>query len=45
VIVSQKGSRFVMCERSKDDPAFSRYPRLPVLQCRGFETAAGETPR
>ena len=26
-----------MCERSKTDPDFPRYPRLPVLSCRGFQ--------
>jgi len=44
VVVSQKGSRFVLCERAKADPAFPRYPPLPVLQCRGFEGERSETP-
>jgi hypothetical protein len=35
--VSQKGSRFVLCERSKTDPDYARYPRLPMLKCAGFE--------
>jgi len=26
-----------MCERSLSDPSFPRYPRLPVLECRGYE--------
>jgi hypothetical protein len=26
-----------MCERSLTDPSFPRYPRLPVLECRGYE--------
>lgn len=26
-----------MCGRSREDPAYPRYPRLPVLSCRGFE--------
>jgi hypothetical protein len=26
-----------MCERSKTDPAYPKYPRLPVLECAGFE--------
>jgi hypothetical protein len=26
-----------MCERSRLDPAFPRYPSLPVLACAGFE--------
>lgn len=34
-----KGTRttFWMCLRSQTDPSFPRYPRLPVLQCRGYE--------
>jgi hypothetical protein len=26
-----------MCELSKSDPGFPKYPRLPVLECRGYE--------
>lgn len=36
-IVSGKGSRFVLCERSQTDAAFPRYPRLPVIACTGYE--------
>jgi hypothetical protein len=32
-----RGSVFSLCERSRTDPAFSRYPRLPVLECGGFQ--------
>ena len=37
VIVSDRGSRFVLCERSKTDPAFSRFPPLPVNACSGYD--------
>ena len=37
VVVSDRGSRFYFCERSKTDPRFSRYPRLPVRVCEGYE--------
>jgi len=37
VITSARESVFVLCERSRTDPAFARYPRLPVLECIGFE--------
>jgi hypothetical protein len=37
VVVSARGSRFYLCRLSAADPAFPRYPRLPVLTCRGFE--------
>ncbi|MBK7367114.1 MAG: hypothetical protein KAY61_04170 [Candidatus Eisenbacteria bacterium] len=35
-------SEFLLCERSKLDPAYPRYPRLPVLSCPGFEPAGNE---
>jgi hypothetical protein len=35
-IASVRGSIFYMCERSNSDPAFPKYPRLPVLQCAGY---------
>jgi len=40
-VVSGKGSVFWMCERSKVDPRFRKYPPLPVLACAGFEEGAG----
>jgi len=36
-VESVRGSVFLLCERSRDDPRFPRYPRLPVLACAGFE--------
>lgn len=30
-------SEFLLCERSKHDPSYPRYPRLPVRECAGFE--------
>jgi len=32
-----RGSSFSLCLRSRDDPSYPRYPRLPVLSCRGYE--------
>jgi 3-isopropylmalate/(R)-2-methylmalate dehydratase large subunit len=40
VILNDRGSRFSMCRRAATDPRFARYPRLPVLQCPGFEAEA-----
>ena len=37
LITSGRGSHFRLCERSRSDPAFPRYPRLPVLRCAGYE--------
>ena len=39
VIVSDRGSRFYFCERSKTDPRYPKYPRLPVVTCAGYERA------
>ena len=35
-IVSDRGSVFYLCELSKTDPSFPKYPRLPVVACDGF---------
>jgi len=34
---SDRGSVFYLCQRSATNPAFPKYPRLPVLHCRGYE--------
>ncbi len=36
-IESDRGSCFILCELSATDPAFSKYPRLPVVRCSGHE--------
>jgi hypothetical protein len=36
-VVSGRGSLFWLCRLSANDPAFARYPRLPVLRCPGHE--------
>lgn len=43
VIANTRGSSFSLCERSKVDERFSKYPRIPVERCVGWErrTAAG----
>lgn len=42
-IISDRGSRFYLCELSKTDSRFPKYPRLPVLNCPGYEKR-GERP-
>jgi hypothetical protein len=37
IVRSSKGSSFVLCRLSEVDPAFRRYPTLPVIACRGYE--------
>lgn len=32
-------SVFWLCGRSATDPRYPKYPRLPVLECAGFEAA------
>jgi hypothetical protein len=36
-VESAKGSTFYLCELSESDPNFPKYPRLPVLECFGYE--------
>jgi hypothetical protein len=37
VVRNTRGSVFSLCERSRSDPAYPRYPRLPVVKCAGHE--------
>jgi len=37
IIENNRGSRFHLCELSKSNPQFPRYPRLPVLSCSGYK--------
>jgi hypothetical protein len=39
-LANRRGSVFVLCERSRADDSFPRYPRLPVSSCRGYERRA-----
>ncbi len=32
-----RGTLYWMCELSKSDPRFRKYPKLPVLKCEGYE--------
>ena len=36
-MVSDRGSVFYLCELSKVDARFPKYPRLPVLRCAGYD--------
>jgi hypothetical protein len=36
VIENRRGSRFYRCRLADIDPAFVRYPPLPVISCPGF---------
>jgi hypothetical protein len=37
MIESDRGSRFVLCERSRTDARFAKFPTVPVRACGGFE--------
>jgi hypothetical protein len=40
LVRTTRGSVFSLCRRSRTEPErFVRYPRLPVLECPGFEPA------
>jgi len=41
-IASSRGSEFWQCGKAAEDRAFPKYPRLPVVQCRGYEEGARE---
>lgn len=40
LMVSDRGSVFLRCERAKTDPAYPKYPPLPVWNCAGYEAEA-----
>jgi hypothetical protein len=37
LVHNTRGSTFSLCRRSRTDPAYPRYPRLPVRECAGYE--------
>jgi len=44
LVPNTRGSVFSLCERSRQDPAYPRYPPVPVLSCPGFEPAPAPAP-
>jgi hypothetical protein len=44
LIRSGRGSEFSMCLRHRTDPAYPKYPRLPVTRCAGHERRPPGTP-
>lgn len=49
LVPNTRGSEFSLCERSRADRRYPRYPRIPVSNCPGHELrdrgAAGESRR
>lgn len=42
LVRNTRGSTFSLCQRSRTDSRFPRYPRLPVVRCPGYEARRGE---
>jgi hypothetical protein len=40
LVRNTRGSTFSLCRRSREDPAYPRYPRVPVLSCQGYRERA-----
>jgi hypothetical protein len=40
VVHNTRGSVFSLCRRSRTDPAYPKYPPLPVRACPGHEPRA-----
>ncbi len=36
IVRNTRGSVFSLCLRSRVEPAYPRYPRVPVLECVGY---------
>jgi hypothetical protein len=43
VVKNTRGSTFSLCERSKTQPEYPKYPRVPVRECSGYERVSGST--
>jgi hypothetical protein len=39
-----RGSLFTMCLKSREDPAFPKYPGVPVTVCAGYEKGPSPPP-
>jgi hypothetical protein len=44
IVRNTRGSSFSLCERSRTQPEYPRYPRLPVRECRGYEERSSSPP-
>ena len=42
VVRTARGSAFLRCGRSDEDPRYPKYPPLPVRRCDGFEQTDAE---
>jgi len=37
LVRTARGSTFVLCNRSRLDPRFPKYPPQPIIRCVGYE--------
>jgi hypothetical protein len=44
-VKNERGSVFFLCELSRSNTRFARYPRLPVLVCPGFGAREAGSPQ
>jgi len=44
VVRNTRGSVFSLCTRSRVDPAYPRYPPVPVRECPGYEPRQPDAP-
>lgn len=45
LVPNTRGSVFSLCLRSREDPGYARYPRMPVTSCPGYEPASSRGAR
>jgi hypothetical protein len=43
IVRNTRGSVFSLCTRSKTEPEYPKYPRVPVRECRGHEAAVSRS--
>ena len=43
-VTTPKGSRFLLCELSKTNAAFPKYPPQPVVRCDGYKPKQTQEP-
>jgi len=43
-VISGRGSRFLLCELSRQDRRFPKYPPQPVVRCDGYAEKEAEDP-
>jgi len=42
IVRTTRETSYSLCERSREDERYPRYPRLPVTRCSGYEPREGD---